>query len=44
MLNDIKKLENLKIENLQIGSIGRSLTGVDIPYIMIGKGDENKTQ
>lgn len=30
----------MKIENLRVGSIGRSLTGVDMPFVMIGKDDE----
>ena len=37
MLEQINCLSNAKIDNLKIGLLGRSLTGVEIPFVMIGK-------
>lgn len=44
MLEDINKLRLLQIENLRVGSLGRSLTGVDIPVVVIGNDSENNRQ
>jgi hypothetical protein len=37
MLEQINRLANKKIENLKIGTLGKSLTGVGIPFLMLGK-------
>jgi hypothetical protein len=37
MLEQINRLSNAKIENLKIGTLGKSLTGVEIPLLMLGK-------